>query len=87
MSVNPKYSPARLLGATMGRTKGTLVLEDGSEFDGFSFGYEGGIAGEVVFNTGMVGYPGLLSAVRLANAVQKFPPTGKLHLCDFLQSL
>jgi|EP00670_Eutreptiella_braarudii_P007508 carbamoyl-phosphate synthase/aspartate carbamoyltransferase len=41
----------------MGRTKGTLVLEDGSEFDGFSFGYEGGIAGEVVFNTGMVGYP------------------------------
>ncbi len=37
--------------------KGTLVLEDGSSFEGFSFGYEKPAAGEVVFNTGMVGYP------------------------------
>jgi carbamoyl-phosphate synthase small subunit len=34
-----------------------LVLEDGSEFTGKSFGYEGSIAGEVVFNTAMTGYP------------------------------
>lgn len=34
-----------------------LVLEDGSEFTGTSFGYEGNTNGEVVFNTGMVGYP------------------------------
>ena len=34
-----------------------LVLEDGIEYDGFSFGYAGSISGEVVFNTGMVGYP------------------------------
>jgi carbamoyl-phosphate synthase small subunit len=34
-----------------------LVLEDGSEFTGQSFGYEGSIAGEVVFNTAMTGYP------------------------------
>jgi carbamoyl-phosphate synthase small subunit len=34
-----------------------LVLEDGSEFHGKSFGYEGSIAGEVVFNTAMTGYP------------------------------
>ena len=34
-----------------------LVLEDGSEFRGKSFGYEGSIAGEVVFNTAMTGYP------------------------------
>ena len=34
-----------------------LVLEDGSIFHGFSFGAEKSIAGEVVFNTGMVGYP------------------------------
>lgn len=34
-----------------------LVLEDGAEYVGKSFGYEGSIAGEVVFNTAMVGYP------------------------------
>ena len=33
-----------------------LVLEDKSEFEGYSFGYEGSSNGEVVFNTGMVGY-------------------------------
>jgi len=34
-----------------------LLLEDGSEFTGKSFGHEGSIAGEVVFNTAMTGYP------------------------------
>ncbi len=34
-----------------------LILEDGSEFSGKSFGYEGSVAGEVVFNTAMTGYP------------------------------
>lgn len=34
-----------------------LILEDGSIYRGFSFGAEKSIAGEVVFNTGMVGYP------------------------------
>jgi len=34
-----------------------LILEDGSTFTGKSFGYEGSIAGEVVFNTAMTGYP------------------------------
>ncbi len=38
-------------------TYGTLVLEDGTIFEGRSFGYEGAVAGEVVFSTGMVGYP------------------------------
>ena len=33
-----------------------LVLEDGSEFNGKSFGYEGSISGEVVFNTALSGY-------------------------------
>jgi len=33
-----------------------LILEDGSIFDGVGFGYPSVIAGEVVFNTGMVGY-------------------------------
>ncbi len=35
-----------------------LILEDGTAFGGFSFGAApGGRNGEVVFNTGMVGYP------------------------------
>lgn len=35
----------------------SLVLEDGSVFSGFSFGAAIEADGEVVFNTGMVGYP------------------------------
>jgi carbamoyl-phosphate synthase small subunit len=35
----------------------TLVLEDGSEYSGFSFGKPRSQAGEVVFTTGMCGYP------------------------------
>ena len=34
-----------------------LVLENGLEFQGYSFGYEASTDGEVVFNTAMVGYP------------------------------
>lgn len=37
--------------------KATLVLDDGTRFEGESFGYEGNVAGEVVFNTAMTGYP------------------------------
>ena len=37
--------------------KVVLVLENGMTFDGYSFGYESSAAGEVVFNTAMVGYP------------------------------
>ncbi len=33
-----------------------LTLEDGTQFSGISFGAEKSISGEVVFNTGMVGY-------------------------------
>jgi len=36
--------------------KATLTLEDGSKFEGISFGAEKAINGEVVFSTGMVGY-------------------------------
>ena len=35
----------------------TLILNDGSRFHGKSFGYEKPVAGEVVFNTAMTGYP------------------------------
>jgi len=41
--------------------KAKLVLIDGTEFNGYSFGYSGNCNGEVVFNTGMVGYPETLT--------------------------
>jgi len=34
-----------------------LILEDGTEFHGKSFGFDQSISGEVVFNTSMTGYP------------------------------
>ena len=37
--------------------KAKLILEDGSEFHGYCFGSIKQVSGEVVFNTGMVGYP------------------------------
>lgn len=39
------------------RRTAKLVFEDGSEYVGYSFGAVKSVAGEVVFNTGMVGYP------------------------------
>ncbi|MFH1833256.1 MAG: glutamine-hydrolyzing carbamoyl-phosphate synthase small subunit [Candidatus Levyibacteriota bacterium] len=36
---------------------GKLILEDGTTLEGQSFGAEISVAGEVVFSTGMVGYP------------------------------
>ncbi|MBI4970656.1 MAG: glutamine-hydrolyzing carbamoyl-phosphate synthase small subunit [Candidatus Omnitrophica bacterium] len=41
--------------------KALLVLEDGLIFEGESFGAEGEIFGEVVFNTSMVGYQEILT--------------------------
>jgi hypothetical protein len=39
-----------------GRKVGHLLLEDGAVFTGYMFGALHAVAGEVVFNTGMVGY-------------------------------
>ncbi|CDJ59611.1 hypothetical protein EMWEY_00023470 [Eimeria maxima] len=36
---------------------GLLLLQDGREFGGISFGCKKAVSGEVVFNTGMVAYP------------------------------
>ena len=38
-----------------------LILKDGNTFEGKLFGAEHSVAGEVVFNTGMVGYPETLT--------------------------
>ena len=37
--------------------KSKLILENGLEFHGYSFGYDNVASGEVVFSTAMVGYP------------------------------
>jgi len=41
--------------------KAILVLEDGSVYEGYSFGAETTACGEVVFNTGMTGYQEMLT--------------------------
>jgi carbamoyl-phosphate synthase small subunit len=41
--------------------KSTLVLEDGSVYEGYAFGAEGSTYGEVVFNTSMMGYQEMLT--------------------------
>ncbi|GCE11473.1 glutamine-hydrolyzing carbamoyl-phosphate synthase small subunit [Tengunoibacter tsumagoiensis] len=59
-------------------THGRLVLEDGSVFEGRSFGYEQAQAGEVVFSTGMVGYPETLTDASFAGQllILTYPLTG-----------
>lgn len=34
-----------------------LILEDGTQMDGYSFGADRSVSGEIVFNTAMTGYP------------------------------
>ncbi len=41
----------------MNAKKAYLILEDGTTFQGFSFGSPISVSGEVVFNTSMTGYP------------------------------
>ncbi len=48
---------------------GTLLLEDGTMFEGTSFGYLGETSGEVVFSTGMVGYPEALTDASFAGQI------------------
>lgn len=43
------------------KQRGALILEDGSTFEGYFFGQPQSVAGEVIFNTGMVGYPETLT--------------------------
>lgn len=45
----------------LNRKKAFLVLEDGTIFEGYSFGAEGIVTGEVVFNTSMTGYQEILT--------------------------
>ncbi len=58
--------------------KSALVLEDGSAFEGISFGAEGEAFGEVVFYTGVVGYQEVLTdpSYRGTIAVMTYPIIG-----------
>jgi len=52
--------------------KAKLVLEDGTIFFGDSFGFNASSSGEVVFNTGMVGYPESLTDPSYAGQILCF---------------
>lgn len=52
--------------------KVTLVLSDGTKFHGKSFGYDAPAAGEVVFNTAMMGYPESLTDPSYAGQILTF---------------
>lgn len=49
-----------------------LVLEDGTTFEGLSFGGDHSAAGEVVFNTAMSGYPESLTDPSYAGQILVF---------------
>ena len=61
-----------------------LILEDGSQFVGWSFGYDAPTAGEVVFNTAMNGYPESLTDPSYAGQilVTTYPLIGNYGVSD-----
>lgn len=63
----------------------TLILDDGSRFSGKSFGYEKPVAGEVVFNTAMTGYPESLTDPSYAGQLMTltFPLIGNYGVPPF----
>ena len=73
-----------------------LILDDGTEFCGLSFGYEADTVGEVVFNTAMTGYPESLTDPSYAGQIlvttyplignYGVPETGGEPLPKFMES-
>ena len=73
-----------------------LILDDGTEFCGWSFGYEANAVGEVVFNTAMTGYPESLTDPSYAGQILVMtyplvgnygvPETGGEPLPKFMES-
>ena len=61
-----------------------LILEDGSQFVGWSFGYDAPTTGEVVFNTAMTGYPESLTDPSYAGQilVTTYPLIGNYGVPD-----
>ncbi len=73
-----------------------LILDDGTEFCGRSFGFDADTVGEVVFNTAMTGYPESLTDPSSAGQILTFtyplignygvPETGGNELPTFMES-
>ena len=73
-----------------------LILDDGTEFCGWSFGYGANAVGEVVFNTAMTGYPESLTDPSYAGQIlvttyplignYGVPETGGKPLPKFMES-
>ena len=61
-----------------------LILEDGTEFYGYSFGAEGEKIVEVVFNTSMAGYQEILSdpSYTAQAVVMTYPLIGNYGICE-----
>jgi len=62
-----------------------IILEDGAEFHGKSFGYKDSAAGELVFSTAMTGYPETITdpAYKGQILVMTYPLTGNYGVpCD-----
>lgn len=64
--------------------KATLILDDNTRFEGYSFGYESGVVGEVVFNTAMTGYPESLTDPSYAGQIMTltYPLVGNYGVPD-----
>ncbi len=67
------------------KQRATLILEDGSRFEGYSFGAEVPTTGEVVFNTAMTGYPESLTDPSYSGQilVVTFPLVGNYGVPDW----
>ena len=73
-----------------------LILDDGTVFHGWSFGYDANAVGEVVFNTAMTGYPESLTDPSYAGQIlvttyplignYGVPETGGEPLPTFMES-
>ena len=80
----------------MMKQEARLILDDGTEFCGWSFGYEANAVGEVVFNTAMTGYPESLTDPSYAGQIlvttyplignYGVPETGGEPLPKFMES-
>jgi carbamoyl-phosphate synthase small subunit len=79
-----EVQPSTLISWLSSRTRAALELADGTCYEGFSFGHPESTTGEVVFNTGMVGYPESLSDPSYAGQILviTFPLVGNYGVPD-----
>ena len=71
--------------APLAKKKAILRLSDGSTFEGYSFGANVPVSGEVVFNTAMVGYPESLTDPSYTGQLMAltFPLVGNYGVPEF----